>query len=188
MNKLKDLQNREPTWFTSTISGDNNGQTQILGEDLTKLATQKSFSYLLGSMLLGKKLSSKKTEQLIDLILKLLIDHGPYQSGPVNTMIAARAGKDLISSLTAGLLTIGNRFGGAVNAAADIWFKAVNEKTDPNELVSKMAKQKQYIPGIGHRKYRLDMPDPRVKLLKERGQSLSVHPYLDYVFCFCLMI
>lgn len=33
-------------------------------------------------------------------------DHGPAVSGAVNTIVTARAGKDLLSSLTAGLLTI----------------------------------------------------------------------------------
>lgn len=33
-------------------------------------------------------------------------DHGPAVSGAHNTIICARAGKDLVSSLTSGLLTI----------------------------------------------------------------------------------
>ncbi len=33
-------------------------------------------------------------------------DHGPAVSGAHNTIVCARAGKDLISSLTSGLLTI----------------------------------------------------------------------------------
>ena len=33
-------------------------------------------------------------------------DHGPAVSGAHNTIVTARAGKDLVSSLTSGLLTI----------------------------------------------------------------------------------
>ena len=33
-------------------------------------------------------------------------DHGPAVSGAHNTIVAARAGKDLVSSLASGLLTI----------------------------------------------------------------------------------
>ena len=33
-------------------------------------------------------------------------DHGPAVSGAHNTIVCARAGKDLVSSLTSGLLTI----------------------------------------------------------------------------------
>ena len=33
-------------------------------------------------------------------------DHGPAVSGAHNTIVTARAGKDLVSSVTSGLLTI----------------------------------------------------------------------------------
>lgn len=36
-------------------------------------------------------------------------DHGPAVSGAHNTIVTARAGKDLVSSLASGLLTIGDR-------------------------------------------------------------------------------
>lgn len=39
----------------------------------------------------------------------LTADHGPAVSGAMNTIVATRAGKDLISSLASGLLTIGSR-------------------------------------------------------------------------------
>ena len=39
-------------------------------------------------------------------------------SGAHNCIVTARAGKDLVSSLTSGLLTIGPRFGGALDDAA----------------------------------------------------------------------
>lgn len=45
-------------------------------------------------------------------------DHGPCVSGAHNTIVTARAGKDLISCLVSGLLTIGPRFGGAIDDAA----------------------------------------------------------------------
>ena len=51
-------------------------------------------------------------------VLILTADHGPAVSGAHNTIVTARAGKDLISSLTSGLLTIGPRFGGALDDAA----------------------------------------------------------------------
>lgn len=48
--------------------------------------------------------------RFIEIVLILLADHGPAVSGATNTIITARAGKDLISSLIAGLATIGPRF------------------------------------------------------------------------------
>ena len=40
------------------------------------------------------------------MCLMVTADHGPAVSGAHNTIVCARAGKDLISSLTSGLLTI----------------------------------------------------------------------------------
>ena len=40
------------------------------------------------------------------MCLMVTADHGPAVSGAHNTIVCARAGKDLISSLASGLLTI----------------------------------------------------------------------------------
>ena len=47
--------------------------------------------------------------KFIELCLIVTADHGPAVSGAHNTIVTARAGKDLVSSLTSGLLTIGDR-------------------------------------------------------------------------------
>lgn len=176
---MTDLTSRTHSLFTSTISGDIGGEPSVLGQNLTKVATSQSLAYLAGSLWIGRPLKSKKTEKALDLALKLLVDHGPYVSGAVNTMITARAGRDLVSSLVSGLLTIGPRFGGAVNGAAKIWFDSVLNSADPAQTVEDFAKRKEYIPGIGHRKYRLDNPDPRVPLLTNLTKDFP-HPYLNF--------
>lgn len=48
-------------------------------------------------------------------------DHGPAVSGAHNTIVTTRAGKDLVSALCSGLLTIGPRFGGALDKAAEMF-------------------------------------------------------------------
>ncbi len=176
---MDDLSHREHSLFTSTISGDVDGDPTILGQNLTKVATTRSFAWIVGSLWLGRSLKSPKTEKVLSQALNLLVDHGPYVSGAVNTMISARAGKDLVSSLVSGLLTIGPRFGGAVNGAAKVWFESVERKLAPAEVVESVAKRKEYIQGIGHKKYRIDLPDPRVPiLLKLIGNT--PHPHLDF--------
>lgn len=44
--------------------------------------------------------------KFIEICLMITADHGPAVSGAHNTIVCARAGKDLISSLVSGLLTI----------------------------------------------------------------------------------
>lgn len=53
----------------------------------------------------------------------------------MNTIVASRAGKDLISSLASGLLTIGSRFGGALDEAAAMFSSAHDRGLTPREFV-----------------------------------------------------
>jgi len=93
-------------------------------------------------------------------------DHGPAVSGAHNARVAARAGKDLVSALASGLLTIGPRFGGAIDGAAH-WFKWAKEQgLAPDEFVERMKREGRLIPGIGHRIKSVRNPDKRVELLK----------------------
>lgn len=59
----------------------------------------------------------------------------------MNTIVATRAGKDLISSLASGLLTIGSRFGGALDEAAAMFSNARDTGLTPRELVDNCRKQ-----------------------------------------------
>jgi len=130
--------------------------------------------------LLGKKIRSKTTSAFIEAIFQLLIDHGGEVSGAVNTMITARAGKDLVSSLSAGLLTIGPRFGGAINDAARVWLSGVRSSESAEALVKRMNASGVLIPGIGHKKYRVDIPDPRVEAIAAFATLLKKHPCYDF--------
>ena len=116
------------------------------------------------------------------MVLKIVADHGPAVSGAHNAKVTARAGKDLISSLVTGLLTIGPRFGGAIDGAAK-YFKMAKEKgMDPYEFVDYMKKvEKKPIPGIGHRIKSTKNPDKRVELLKNFAkENFPSTELLDY--------
>lgn len=170
---VRELTTRKQALLTSSISYDEQGEVKLLGEELLSLTKQNSFAAIVTSLFLGRKAKSSELEQFVDFVLRLLVDHGPYVSGAVNTIITARAGRDLVSSLSAGLLTIGPRFGGAINQAAANWLRGVTEKRTASEFVENFAKQKVYISGIGHKKYRSDFPDPRVKELLAFSETLS---------------
>ena len=72
-------------------------------------------------------------------------------AGAHNAIVTSRAGKDLVSCLVSGLLTIGPRFGGAIDDAARQFQRARDAKLDPDEFVEDMKKQGSRVPGIGHR-------------------------------------
>src|SRR4029079_6066779 len=75
--------------------------------------------------------------------------------------------------LSAGLLTIGPRFGGAINQAAASWLEGIASDANPDKFVEKFAAEKKYISGIGHRKYRVDLPDPRVAEIISYSKDLE---------------
>lgn len=56
--------------------------------------------------------------------------------------MTARAGKDILSSLVSGLLTIGPRFGGAIDGAARTWYESVKDNESPEDLIIRMKKRK----------------------------------------------
>lgn len=74
-----------------------------------KLLTYPVLLSLPAGLLWFKKRLPSYAAKFIELVLQISADHGPCVSGAHNTIVAARAGKDLISSLCSGLLTIGPR-------------------------------------------------------------------------------
>lgn len=128
-----------------------------------------------------KRVLPKYAAKFFEMCLVLVADHGPCVSGAHNTIVAARAGKDIISSVASGLLTIGPRFGGAIDDSARCFKDAVGKKLSPVDLVESMKSQGKYIPGIGHRIKNRDNPDQRVVLLKKFAEeNFSSRKYLQY--------
>ncbi len=174
------IEDRKKRPIISHISGDKNGEMQLLGDELLTTVARNSLASLVLSLLLGKQIESQKAIDFTDLVLRLLVDHGPYVSGAVNTIVTARAGRDLVSGLTAGLLTIGPRFGGAINAASKGWVDGVTNGLSAKEFVDSFVSQGGIISGIGHKKYRIDMPDPRVEALMQFTGNSNGDRYLKF--------
>jgi len=87
-------------------------------------------------------------------------------AGAHNTIVATRAGKDLVSSLASGLLTVGPRFGGALDGAAAMMTDALDRGLDAAAFVDECKKRNRLIMGIGHKIKSLENPDMRVALIK----------------------
>ena len=172
---------RKSTSFISTISDDR-------GEELTyrHVPISRIFREEMGvggvlSLLWFKKELPAPSRKLLEMVLMLTADHGPAVSGAHNAIVAARAGKDLVSAVASGLLTIGPRFGGAIDDAARWVRKMVAEKVPPAQFVVEMKKKGINIPGIGHRVKSIHNPDMRVTILKEFAKAnFASTAHLDY--------
>ena len=177
---IENLKDRKSSMFTSTIGNENDGAYEFVGKSLSAWAQEGDFVRQIVSGILGREPKSEELVGLSNIIFLLSIDHGPQVSGALNTIVTARAGKNLVDSLVAGLLTVGPRFGGAVSGAAGVWLKGVTEGLTPKELVEDYASRKEYILGIGHKKYRLGLPDPRTEQLMKFASNITDTPHLDF--------
>ncbi len=161
--------NRRPKNFICTISDDRGEEATYAGFPISSVATPdtgKSIGDVI-ALLWFKKQYPRWATDFIETVLKTVADHGPAVSGAHNAKVTARAGKSVVESLVTGLLTIGPRFGGAIDGAAKYFKYANDNNLTPAQFLSYMKKQGIPIPGIGHRIKSLRNPDKRVEGLKK---------------------
>jgi succinyl-CoA synthetase alpha subunit len=172
---------RKPTTFICTISDDSGEELLYAGKTLTDVLEQKMGLGGVIGLLWFKKELPDYAARFIELVLQIVADHGPAVSGAHNAIVASCAGKDLISSLCSGLLTIGPRFGGAIDDAAREFKRAKEAGLEPEQFVSQMKKMGVNIPGIGHRVKSIKNPDKRVLLLIDYARkNFPSTDLLDY--------
>ncbi|KAL6778097.1 ACLB1 [Auxenochlorella protothecoides x Auxenochlorella symbiontica] len=172
---------RVPTHVVSSICDDRGEEPTYNGVSMSELMQgDATVADAIGLLWFKRRLPGYATK-FIEMCVVLCADHGPCVSGAHNTIVTARAGKDLISSLVSGLLTIGPRFGGAIDGAAQYFKEAVDEGWEPDEFVEKMKKRGIRVPGIGHRIKSKDNRDKRVELLQRYARThFPSTRYLDY--------
>eukprot|EP00163_Fabomonas_tropica_P028359 TRINITY_DN5750_c0_g1_i1.p1 TRINITY_DN5750_c0_g1~~TRINITY_DN5750_c0_g1_i1.p1 ORF type:complete len:1122 (+),score=399.79 TRINITY_DN5750_c0_g1_i1:269-3634(+) len=158
---------RKPASFISTICDDRGQELLYAGMSITSVFEEDIGIGGVLSLLWFKRRLPAYACKFIEMILMVTADHGPAVSGAHNTMVTARAGKDLVSSLVSGLLTIGDRFGGALDGAATQFSEAYDTEMSPADFVVHMRNQRRLIMGIGHRIKSVHNPDMRVSIIKE---------------------
>ncbi|MDF0590781.1 citrate/2-methylcitrate synthase [Candidatus Methanocrinis natronophilus] len=156
---------RKSTNLICTISDDRGEEVLYGGKPLSRvLDDSMGIGGVIGLLWFKKEIPPWAAE-FIELVLQIVADHGPAVSAAHNAIVASCAGKDLITSLASGLLTIGPRFGGAIDDAAHEFKRARDSGLSPEEFVKEMKMGGINIPGIGHRIKSVKNPDKRVELL-----------------------
>ena len=178
---LKEGLIRKPSNFICTVS-DDRGEELLYG----KMPISKVFKEEIGiggvlSILWFKRQLPAYAAKFIEMTIMVTADHGPAVSGAHNAIVAARAGKDLISSLASGMLTIGPRFGGAIDGAAQLFSDAYDRGLTPVQFVEEMKRKGENIQGIGHLIKSLHNPDMRVTIMREYAKKhFKSTPLLDF--------
>lgn len=172
---------RKPASFISTICDDRGQELLYAGMAISEVFQEDIGIGGVLSLLWFKRRLPAYACKFIEMVLMITADHGPAVSGAHNTIVTARAGKDLISSVVSGLLTIGERFGGALDGAAQLFSAAYDMGQSPAEFVSSMRKKNQLILGIGHKIKSRTNPDLRVSIIKDYVfENFPAHHLLDY--------
>ena len=178
---LKEGLIRKPSNFICTIS-DDRGEELLYGKMPISEVVKKDIGIggVLSILWFKQKFPSYATK-FIEMAIMVTADHGPAVSGAHNAIVAARAGKDLMSSVASGLLTIGPRFGGAIDGAAQSFSDAYDRGLTPAQFVEEMKRKGENIQGIGHLIKSVNNPDMRVKIMKEYAKKhFKSTPLLDY--------
>jgi len=174
---------RRTKQFICTISDDRGDEATYAGFPISSVATPDTGKGIgdVVSLLWFKKQYPKWATDFIETVIKTVADHGPAVSGAHNAKVTARAGKSVVESLVTGLLTIGPRFGGAIDGAAEHFKYADDNGLTPKEFLNYMKNEGIPIPGIGHRIKSLKNPDLRVKgLMDYAAGHFPSTPLLDY--------
>lgn len=174
---------RRAKQFICTISDDRGEEANYCGVPISSVATPDT-GYSIGdviSLLWFKKKYPKWATDFIETVIKTVADHGPAVSGAHNAKVTARAGKNITDCVISGILTIGPRFGGAIDGAAKYFKYANDNDLDPKAFLGYMKNQGVPIPGIGHRIKSVRNPDLRVSGLKKyAAENFPATPLLNY--------
>ena len=165
---LKEKKIRKWTDLICSISCDTWEEATYYWEPISKIVENETLGiwYVIWLLWFKKKLPSFACKY-IEMIVKTVADHGPCVAWAHNAIVTARAWKDLMSALATWILTIGPRFGWAIDWAAYYFKDAFDRGLSPNDFVKEMKKKWIKIPWIWHKIKSTKNPDKRVESLKK---------------------
>ena len=130
-------------------------------------------------LLLRGTLPSQEYGKMMDAILTSCIDHGVTPPSSIASRTVASGGVPLPTAVAAGILSIGDAHGGAIEKGAKILQEGILQMKKEGKTVETIAtllvndsKEKNVrIPGFGHR---IHTADPRTKRLFELAEQLKI--------------
>lgn len=154
-----------------TISTLEDEQLRIRGELLLDLAKYSSLPEAIFFLLAGRK-PTLPEKQLFEKMLVITIDHGPNTTSSATSRFVISGGNDLNVGVGAGILSIGDFHGGAIEPAMELFYQLEKmSSAERNELITKKITNKEVVFGFGHKIYKDE--DPRVTFLRKECASID---------------
>lgn len=148
--------------FKTSISQSKDGKHFVRGKELLELIDKHSFVEVMFLFLRGN-LPAKNERQLLDAVLVAAMENGIHAPSLFVPRVVAASGNDFHTALAAGMISIGEKHGGAAEKAAEIFGSG---KTSA-EIITEY----KIIPGFGHKIYKEE--DPRAALLEQKAEALG---------------
>ena len=153
-------------WETS-VSTRRKGELYIRGYALADLMAKKTWLEVVFLLLRGDFPSSREA-RMLETILMACGEHGVEVPSAYAARVSASSGNELHVALAAGILAVGGRHGGAVQAAMEL----LQSKTDPRAVVQGALAGRIRLPGFGHKIYKDE--DPRAALILKKAKALKL--------------
>ncbi len=158
-------------WGTA-LSETTHDHISIRGYDLADLIGTVPFPAVVHLLYTGQ-LPDRPTARLIDAVMVAAIDHGAGAPSVLAARTAISGGATLQAGAAAGLLTLGEFHGTAVEASMQFIAEVVEEgDAGADRLVATWRGDGRRVPGFGHRQHR--SRDPRLDRLLAVAREVGV--------------
>ena len=178
-DKIKTINNRTKTSFTSTISDERWEEPLYNGKKISTFTDSPDIGEIIGQLWLKRDLP-KYAKEFINTVIVLIADHWPAVSWTANTIVTSRAWNDIKSSLISWLATIWPKFGWAIDWAWNYWLESVEKNILPKDFINSMKQLWINIPWIGHKVKSRFNPDKRCSILDELSKKFPVTRHLEF--------
>lgn len=166
---------RGELYWASAITEIKPNEIRLRGYRLDELMGRITFGQAIYLALTGE-LATPAVSRLLDAILVSSIDHGTTPPSTLAARTAASTGAPFNAALAAGLLSINQHHGGAIEDSMRMIQSALARTADgaltPEQaaeaLIADFQRDKRRLPGFGHR---VHTADPRTKRLLELAQA-----------------
>jgi citryl-CoA lyase len=147
-------------WSTG-ITRTGEGELRVRGYDICSMISKLTFAQTVYLILKGE-LPNEAEARMIEGLLVSSIDHGITPPSCLAARTVMSGGNSLNASVAAGILTIGESHGGAIEQCARILQEGVTAGLDAKQVVADCKSKGIRIPGYGHR---IHARDPRTTSL-----------------------
>jgi len=159
-------------WKTA-ITNIGGGEIRVRGYDIADVMEKLTFAEVVYLILKGE-LPDEKQKRMMEAMLVSSVDHGPTPPSVLAARTIFSGGNPLNTAVAAGVMTIGDSHGGAIEKCAKILQEWAEKEGSPQnlakQLVAEFKEKKQRMPGFGHR---IHKRDPRTLKMLEIAERIG---------------